>query len=156
MTIARRVDEGANLKETISTALSLTGQTDPWCQTVIESAVAKARMLQQALSDYRDRMKEVALKLTRRVEEADAHAAKERVEARRLVAQSGARYEAEIARREAVIEEDRARLHAEFEDSRSRAEAELDKERAALQARWREQAELLETLRRSRGASPEA
>lgn len=48
MAIARRVDEGANLKETISTALSVTGQTDPWCQTVIESAVAKARTVNVA------------------------------------------------------------------------------------------------------------
>ncbi|MGD9688414.1 MAG: hypothetical protein AB7K52_04400 [Phycisphaerales bacterium] len=41
--IARRVDEGANLKDSISTALSVQGMTDPWCQTVVESAVAKAR-----------------------------------------------------------------------------------------------------------------
>ena len=102
-----------------------------------ESAIAKARLLQQALSDYRDRMKEVAQKLTRRE------------------AQARARYEAEIARREAVLEEERARLRAESEDSQARVQAELDKERVALQARWREQAELIEKLRRARGPSPE-
>lgn len=36
--IARRLDEGANLKETLSTALSVAGREDPWCRNVVESA----------------------------------------------------------------------------------------------------------------------
>src|SRR5262249_31784238 len=35
--------EGADLKETLSTALAVHGLPDPWCQTVIEAASQKAR-----------------------------------------------------------------------------------------------------------------
>jgi len=38
LTAARQVDEGANLKETLSTALSVGGSNDGWCRAVVESA----------------------------------------------------------------------------------------------------------------------
>lgn len=41
--VARRVDEGADLKETLSTALAVQGSPDAWCKAVVESASAKAR-----------------------------------------------------------------------------------------------------------------
>jgi hypothetical protein len=43
--VARRVDEGANLKETLSTALSVEAfqKDDPWARVTVESAVRQAR-----------------------------------------------------------------------------------------------------------------
>lgn len=41
--VARRVDEGADLREAISTALCVQGQTDPWSNLAVESAAARAR-----------------------------------------------------------------------------------------------------------------
>ncbi len=42
--VARRVDEGANLKEVLSTALSIEKmQDDPWARVTVESAVRQAR-----------------------------------------------------------------------------------------------------------------
>jgi hypothetical protein len=43
--VARRVDEGANLKETLSTALSIEKyqNEDPWARVTVESAVRQAR-----------------------------------------------------------------------------------------------------------------
>ncbi len=46
--IARRVDEGADLKETLSTALSVAGSPDAWCKAVIDTASAKARTVNVA------------------------------------------------------------------------------------------------------------
>ncbi len=40
---ARRVDEGADLREAISTALWAQGQDDPWSRAAVESAAARAR-----------------------------------------------------------------------------------------------------------------
>ncbi len=41
--VARRVDEGANLKESLSTALSFAKSEDPWARVTVESAVRQAR-----------------------------------------------------------------------------------------------------------------
>ncbi len=41
--VARRVDEGANLKEAISTAIYIEKATDPWSKATIESASRSAR-----------------------------------------------------------------------------------------------------------------
>lgn len=41
--VARRVDEGANLKESLSTALSVEKSEDPWARVTVESAVRQAR-----------------------------------------------------------------------------------------------------------------
>jgi len=42
--VARRVDEGANLKESLSTALSIERQQDdPWARVTVESAIRQAR-----------------------------------------------------------------------------------------------------------------
>ena len=46
--VARRVDEGADLKETLSTALIVEKNPDAWCRNVIEAASAKARTLNVA------------------------------------------------------------------------------------------------------------
>lgn len=44
LAVARRVDEGANLRESLSTALYIEKQTDdPWVRATIETAVQKAR-----------------------------------------------------------------------------------------------------------------
>lgn len=44
LAVARRVDEGANLKESLSTAIYLAGQSDdPWARATIDTAVQKAR-----------------------------------------------------------------------------------------------------------------
>jgi chemotaxis protein histidine kinase CheA len=40
---ARRVDEGADLREALSTALWAQGQDDPWSRAAVESAAARAR-----------------------------------------------------------------------------------------------------------------
>lgn len=42
-TIARRVDEGADLRESLSTALCFANTDDPWAKATIESAVQQAR-----------------------------------------------------------------------------------------------------------------
>jgi hypothetical protein len=42
-TVARRVDEGAQLRETISTAMCVAGSDEPWARVVVDSAVDKAR-----------------------------------------------------------------------------------------------------------------
>ncbi|MGQ0628669.1 MAG: hypothetical protein ACT4PL_11285, partial [Phycisphaerales bacterium] len=42
MVIAQRVDDGANLKDSLSTALSVNGREDPWCRNVIEAAARTA------------------------------------------------------------------------------------------------------------------
>jgi len=41
--VARRVDEGADLRESLSTALTLAGASDPWSRNVLESATTAAR-----------------------------------------------------------------------------------------------------------------
>lgn len=41
--VARRVDEGANLREALSTALFIKDQTDPWSRATVESATRTAR-----------------------------------------------------------------------------------------------------------------
>ncbi len=41
--VARRVDEGANLKEALSTAIYIENATDPWSKATIESASRSAR-----------------------------------------------------------------------------------------------------------------
>jgi chemotaxis protein histidine kinase CheA len=41
--VARRVDEGADLRETISTALSVQGSADAWAKAVVEAAALRAR-----------------------------------------------------------------------------------------------------------------
>lgn len=41
--VARRVDEGAQLKESISTAMCVSGSDEPWARVVVESAVSKVR-----------------------------------------------------------------------------------------------------------------
>ncbi len=41
--VARRVDEGANLKEALSTAIYIENATDPWSKAAIESASRSAR-----------------------------------------------------------------------------------------------------------------
>src|SRR5690606_1080602 len=41
--VARRVDEGAQLKEAISTALCVHTQDDPWSRATVASAAEKAR-----------------------------------------------------------------------------------------------------------------
>lgn len=42
--VARRVDEGANLKESLSTALCVAGRTDdPWAKATVETATRQAR-----------------------------------------------------------------------------------------------------------------
>ncbi len=41
--VARRVDEGANLREAISTALYIENATDPWSKAAVESAARSAR-----------------------------------------------------------------------------------------------------------------
>lgn len=41
--VARRVDEGANLKEAISTAIYIENATDPWSKATVESASRSAR-----------------------------------------------------------------------------------------------------------------
>jgi hypothetical protein len=43
LTVARRVDEGANLRESLSTAICIARQTDPWSRATIESASRTAR-----------------------------------------------------------------------------------------------------------------
>lgn len=43
--VARRVDEGADLRETLSTALSMRGSSDPWAMNVLESAEQKAKVV---------------------------------------------------------------------------------------------------------------
>lgn len=43
LVVARRVDEGANLKESLSTALCVSGQKDPWSRAAVESATRIAR-----------------------------------------------------------------------------------------------------------------
>lgn len=42
-TVARRVDDGAQLRETISTAMCVAGSQEPWARVVVDSAVDKAR-----------------------------------------------------------------------------------------------------------------
>lgn len=42
-TVARRVDEGADLRESLSTALCVEGTDDPWAKMTIESASKRAR-----------------------------------------------------------------------------------------------------------------
>jgi chemotaxis protein histidine kinase CheA len=47
--VARKVDEGANLRESLSTALCVMGQQDdPWARAAVESAVQKARTVRVA------------------------------------------------------------------------------------------------------------
>lgn len=41
--VARRVDEGADLRETLSTALSVQGSPDAWAKAVVETASQRAR-----------------------------------------------------------------------------------------------------------------
>jgi hypothetical protein len=41
--VARRVDDGAHLRETLSTALCVAGSSDPWARVTVESAAQKAR-----------------------------------------------------------------------------------------------------------------
>ncbi len=41
--VARRVDEGADLREALSTAISLRGSDDPWARNMLESAEQQAR-----------------------------------------------------------------------------------------------------------------
>ncbi len=41
--VARRVDEGANLRESLSTALCVSGKDDPWSRATVESATRTAR-----------------------------------------------------------------------------------------------------------------
>lgn len=41
--VARRVDEGANLREAISTAMYIENATDPWSKATVESAARSAR-----------------------------------------------------------------------------------------------------------------
>ncbi|MBX3359071.1 MAG: hypothetical protein KF745_11675 [Phycisphaeraceae bacterium] len=41
--VARRVDEGADLRETLSTALFISRNDDPWSRLAVESAATKAR-----------------------------------------------------------------------------------------------------------------
>lgn len=41
--VARRVDEGANLRESLSTALCVSGRDDPWSRATVESATRTAR-----------------------------------------------------------------------------------------------------------------
>lgn len=41
--VARRVDEGANLREALSTALFIKDQSDPWSRATVESATRTAR-----------------------------------------------------------------------------------------------------------------
>ncbi len=41
--VARRLDEGADLRETISTALSVQGSSDAWAKAVVEAAALRAR-----------------------------------------------------------------------------------------------------------------
>ncbi|HYE03317.1 MAG TPA: hypothetical protein VD963_08790 [Phycisphaerales bacterium] len=41
--VARRVDEGANLREALSTALCVVGSDDPWARLTVQSASDKAR-----------------------------------------------------------------------------------------------------------------
>jgi len=50
-TVARRVDEGADLRESLSTALFVAGSDDPWSRATVETATVQARgvNLRQAL-----------------------------------------------------------------------------------------------------------
>jgi hypothetical protein len=41
--VARRVDEGAQLKESISTAMCVSGSQEPWARVVVDSAIDKVR-----------------------------------------------------------------------------------------------------------------
>jgi hypothetical protein len=41
--VARRVDEGADLRETLSTALCVAGRDDPWARVTVEAAAQAAR-----------------------------------------------------------------------------------------------------------------
>ena len=116
----------------------------------------KSREMARALGIYRDRMKDVSANLLARANHERQHAEQVSAEARRREIEAQARIDAETGRREAILEEERARLRAEFEEERGRLEAALDAERAGLQARWREQAELLEMLRKARGPNPES
>lgn len=43
LAVARRVDEGADLRESLSTALCAKDATDPWSRAVVETAVVQAR-----------------------------------------------------------------------------------------------------------------
>lgn len=43
LAVARRVDEGANLRESLSTALCVASQTDPWARATVENASRTAR-----------------------------------------------------------------------------------------------------------------
>lgn len=41
--VARRVDEGADLRDTLSTALYVAGSSDPWAHAIVETAARRAR-----------------------------------------------------------------------------------------------------------------
>lgn len=43
LAVARRVDEGADLRESLSTALAVQRSDDPWARTVVEQATERAR-----------------------------------------------------------------------------------------------------------------
>ncbi len=43
LTVARRVDEGADLRESLSTALSVAGDPSPWSKATVDSAAERAR-----------------------------------------------------------------------------------------------------------------
>jgi hypothetical protein len=120
-----------------------------------EEATQKSRETVRALSDYRDRMKDLAARLNERVARERGYAEQMAAELLRREAESLARVQADAGRRGAELDEVRAMIRAEMEEERAKLEAEVDAERAALQERWREQADLLEKLRQSRGRNPE-